>query len=125
MLLLLDIDPYYSQTHDELLQQNIEEDFLDRPILEIALDLHRLNTELSRMEQTKRDEVKWRYLLIKSALEVDRCLKVTAQSKVQIQKVAVCSQIFAEVSGAFSFTLMLGAVPLAPLHPVFPRRHPQ
>lgn len=93
MLLLLDIDRYYTLNAEEAKTLQVEK-FLDKPILEIALDFPCFKRELALLKDSN-SSAQLKYLLIKSALEVDRCLKVS--SALQKHKVTASAQIFAEV----------------------------
>lgn len=88
MLLLLQIDKDYDEKVSS--SKNYDELFLTKPVLEMSLDLNRFKREVS---QATGSMVK--YVLVKSALEVDRCLKL--KTPLQRSKLTACSQIFAEV----------------------------
>ena len=94
MLLLLDIDRFYTQPIEEEEAKLRSEPYLSKPILELALDIKRFKLEIRQLQQDRERTLK--YLLIKSALEIDRCLKV--QSALQKHKISAISQIFAEVN---------------------------
>jgi hypothetical protein len=56
----------------------------------MSLDLNRFKREVSQATESM-----VKYVLVKSALEVDRCLKL--KTPLQRSKLTACSQIFAEV----------------------------
>ena len=70
--------------------KNYDEPFLTKPVLEMSLDLNRFKREVSQATESM-----VKYVLVKSALEVDRCLKL--KTPLQRSKLTACSQIFAEV----------------------------
>ena len=66
-------------------------DFLDRPPLEWSVNFAQYHAELKKAEESR-----VRYVLIKTIMEIERCLKV--QSPLQKAKVNMLGKLFGEVS---------------------------
>ena len=98
MLQLLKLDSAFEPPEE--CQPNIA--LLDRPPLEWSVDLPQYHIELR-----KADESQVKYVLIKTILEIEKCLKIT--SPLQKVKVNMLAKLFAEVSISVKFQFELGS----------------